>query len=102
MVSSTGRLRLAPDDHSGDRTWPRVERSPRLIPWFLPDQEAGAWSNPLCEKKVSTASTHHRNEGADMHESTRTPGLLDSGTSDIAVKITPATEGPVTTTTAVA
>ena len=89
MVSSTGRLRLAPDVQSGhkpDGTRPQTKERPRSTPGVR------------CTR-CGAGPTHNQTEGADMAKRTRSPGLSDSGTPASAVKITPARDrGPVTTT----
>lgn len=94
MVRTTGRLSLAPDEHSDLSSigWsPQTKERPRSSP--------GA-ANTRC----GAGPTHNPStEGADMAKRTRSPGQTDSGTSASAVKITPAREqGPVTSTPTVA
>jgi hypothetical protein len=58
-----------------------------------------------CDVETRDLTTPHRfstNEDADMAERTRLPGLSDSGTRDTAVKITPASAGPVSSITSIA
>jgi hypothetical protein len=100
MVRPTSRLSLASDMQSVARLVGR--RSPRK----LEAPAATLVAVPVCEAETRGLPTPHRfeaNEGADMAERTRPPGLSDSGTPASTVKITPAREqGPVTTTPIVA
>lgn len=99
MGTSTGRLRLAVDVQSVARL--DVDRTPTKSE----APAATVVAVPVCEAGTRGLSTPHRfstNEDADMAERTRTYGLSDSGTQDTAVKITPASAGPVTSTTPIA
>jgi len=96
MTTSTGRLSLASDVQS-------VARLDGNRPRTLEGPAATVVAVSACETETRDLPTPQRdqaNEGADMAESTRTPGLSDSGTRATAVKITPAMQstGPVTTT----
>lgn len=86
---STGRLRLAPDDHSDNRVvgWgAKTMERPRRIP--------GA-ANTRC----GAGPTHNHYEGADMAKRTRGRDPVDRWTRNPGVNITPlASSGPVTTT----
>jgi hypothetical protein len=56
---------------------------------------------PVCEAGTRGLTTPHRfqaYEGADMAQSTRTPGRSDSATYNSAVKITPASSVSATVT----
>lgn len=84
MTRPTGRLRLAPDDHSGHAGAHKTKERPRSIP--------GA-ANTGC----GAGSTLNSYEGADMAESTRGPNPVDRWTRNPGVNITPlARTGPVT------
>jgi hypothetical protein len=101
MGTSTDRLRLAPDDHSGsvgaDKT---IETVP--LPWLVTRIDAGPVPETVCED-FPARPTLHSDEGADMAKSTRGPNPVDSQTHDSGVNITPlASSGPVTTTHTVA
>lgn len=86
MSSSTGRLSLTPDVQSVARLngrWPTKSEAPA----------ATVVAVPVCEAGTRGLTTPHRlltNQGADMAQSTRTPGRSDSETRIPAVKITPA------------
>ena len=96
MTSSTSRLCLAPDVHSGiwGTTANRTAPLPRLVtgidaepvPATVPKDFPG-WPTPNCH------------EGVDMQKSTRGCAPSDSRPSVSGVTITPPTHaGPVTTT----
>ena len=100
MGTSTDRLRLAPDDHSGlivrqdNRTVP--------LPWLVTRIDAGPVPETVCED-FPARPTHNTHEGADMAKSTRGSVPSDRQTHGSGVNITPlASSGPVTTTPAVA
>jgi hypothetical protein len=91
MAASTGRLRLAPDDHSGGLLGAtQTKERPRCIPGALtPGAGPGRHSTAT---KVPT-----------MAKSTRGPDPVDRWTRISGVNITPPTQpGPVTTTRTVA
>lgn len=92
MGTSTGRLRVALDVQSvmGLSGW-----GDNLI--GTAPQYSGCVNN-----RYGAGPTHNDHEGADMAKRTRTPGRTDSRTQDTAVKITPASAGPVTSTTLIA
>lgn len=101
MASSTSRLRLAPDDHSGMRTAGRSPKTkwngPAARPGVSPPGSGAGPANNIDE--VAGQCRHTLEEGADMAKRTRGSTPADSRTRDTGVKITPPTHsGPVTTT----
>lgn len=89
MASSTSRLRLAPDDHSGMR-----------VHWSPKTKGSGPAAKPGGETPGSGAgSTLNPYEGADMAKNTRGRSPSGSRTRDTGVKITPPTHSsPVAST----
>ena len=86
MVRSNGRLSLALEvqsvarlDHKG----PTKSEAPAATVVAVPVCEAGT-------RGLTTPNRCESSEGADMAQSTRTPGRSDSETRTSAVKITPA------------
>lgn len=93
MVSSRGRLSLAPDVQSV--TGPAGKRHKT--------KERPRSSPGVSSTRCGAGPTHNSYEGVDVTKRTRPPGLSDSGTPDTAVTITPASEQtPVTSTLTVA
>lgn len=93
MGTSTGRLRLAPDDHSGMGSvggGAQTKVRPRSCP---------SVSSTGCE----VGSTLNLYEGVDMTKTTRGPDPADRWTRNSGVNITPPTHAaPVPTTHTVA
>lgn len=101
MTSRNGRLSLAFEVQSvarlrGGRT-PTKSEAPAATLVAVPVCEAGT-------RGLTTPQRLRRSKGADMAQSTRTPGRSDSETRTSAVKITPASNvsATVTTTPAIA
>lgn len=96
MATSSGRLSLAPDDHSG----PRRKQKSRTA--SLPRLVTGIDARPVPQAVPYDSygrPPHFNDKGDDMAKRTRPPGLTDSGTRNSGVNITPpSSEGPVTTT----
>jgi hypothetical protein len=97
MATPTGRLSLAPDEHSDTRAVGRRPQDKRKGPaevLLFADIRSGAGPTPhQCEQeKVPVVMT----------KATRSSGLQDSRTPDSAVKITPASAGPVPSTSTTA
>lgn len=90
MQCSTGRLRLAPDDHSGQAG---AHKTIGTAPQY-----------PGCvNNRCGAGPTHNPYEGADMAKNTRGRDPVDRWTRNSGVNITPlARTGPVTTTPTVA
>lgn len=103
MTSRNGRLSLALEVQSV-ATLLNGERGPEKLEGPAATLSGGGHS--ACDAETRDLPTLNRcdaNEGADMAETTRTPGLSDSGTRDTGVKITPPTHSdPVTTTPTIA
>lgn len=95
VVSKTGRLGPAPDDHSGSDGHSNCKWSGPAPPAGNRDQsEAAAGKvHPAIANRIQAKVD-------DMNESTRTTGPTGSGTPAITVKITPVLDSaaPVTTT----
>jgi len=93
MSSGNGRLSLALEVQSVARLEGRRPPTKSEAP------AATVVAVPVCEARTRGLTTPHRlrrYEGADMAQSTRTPGRSDSETRTSAVKITPVSSDSAT------
>jgi hypothetical protein len=98
LVTSRGRLSLAPDDQShvipGQKARPESRKAP------LPLKSGGSGVSPPERGAIGTSIDSQRIKDADMAERTRGSSPTNSGTGVSGVNITPPMyAAPVTTTT---